>query len=589
VSARPLKLLIGFILCACLSGHAQVRYVVSLADPERHLVHVRVNIPPGRPSHELQLPVWNALYQVRDFVQNMNWIRAWDANGHVLPLAQINKSRWAISQAGDGARIEYEMFADTPGPYGAELNPHHVFFNLAEILLYADDQRNSPVQVKFERVPADWKIATPLDFDESWYRTSNYDRLVDSPVEIGRFAEKDFSGTCGTYRVTLDGENAASLLDSLVPTIKRIVDETSKWMNDCPFQKYLFIYHVSDSFDGGMEHAFGTAITLPAVAFEKDVDRFIAITAHEFFHLWNVKRIRPQSLEPVDYTKEDYTPALWFSEGVDTTAAECIELRAGLLDERRFLDRLGQQITEFENRPAHLTQSVEQSSLNAWLEKYPRYGVPERSISYYNKGDLLGVLLDLAMRNGSNDRASLRELFRWMNERYAKQGKFFADSAAVREAAELLSHADLRDFFEKYVSGVEEIPWNSFFAPVGLKVVSLQATFADPGFEAVQSFDRPPIVTQLQSGSEAERAGLKTQDEIMQINGQPAGRNFEKQMAELAPGEVLNLVVRREGAERRFQWKLGSREQTIYQITDLPEVTAEQKARRRAWLFDNPK
>src|SRR5262249_25391136 len=162
-----------------------------------------------------------------------------------------------------------------------------------------------------------------------------------------------------------------------------------------------------------------------------------------------------------------------------------IELRAALLDQRHFLDILGQQITELENRPAHRTQSAEQSSLDAWLEKYPRYNLPERSISYYNKGDLLGVLLDLAMRSASNDRASLRELFRSMNGRYAKQGKFFADSEAVRDMAEALSHAGLRDLFDNYVSGVEEIPWDNFFTPVGLKATHLQAVFADPGFEAV--------------------------------------------------------------------------------------------------------
>jgi len=531
--------------------------------------------------------VWNALYQVRDFVQYVNWIRAEDASGQPMQLTALNKSRWWIGGTEKGARIEYEMFGDSPGPYGAQLNSHHAFFNLAEILLYADDQRNGAVEVEFQQIPANWKIATPLSSNGVDYRATNYDQLVDSPVEIGTFSEADFNGTCGRYRVTLDSENADSILKKIVPRIERIVAGASKWMNDCPFQEYLFIYHVSDSSDGGMEHAFGTAINLPAADFEKDLDRFTAITAHEFFHLWNVKRIRPQSLEPVDYTKENYTPALWFSEGVDTTAAECILLRARLLDERHFLDQLGQEITELENRPAHLTQSAEQSSLDAWLEKYPRYGLPMRSISYYNKGKLLGVLLDLAMRDASHDQASLRELFRSMDEQYAKQGKFFADSGAVRESAEALSHADLREFFRKYVSGVEEIPWDKFFAPLGLRVNRVQAVFADAGFEAVQKFDQAPVVAEVQPRSEAERAGLKSQDQILQINGQRTGRDFEKQMGNLAPGETLTLLVMREGAQHKLQWKLGSREQTIFQVADLPQVTAQQKARRAAWLFDS--
>src|SRR5439155_20842656 len=137
----------------------------------------------------------------------------------------------------------------------------------------------------------------------------------------------------------------------------------------------------------------------------------------------------------ISYTKEEYTTAPWFSEGVDSTVSEYIRLHASLVDERHYLEHLGQAITEFEDRPAHLTQSAEESSADAWLEKYPNYRRPQRSISYYNKGELIGVLLDLAMRDASQGHTSLRELFRWMNEHYAKQGKFFADDG-VREAAE---------------------------------------------------------------------------------------------------------------------------------------------------------
>ena len=159
----------------------------------------------------------------------------------------------------------------------------------------------------------------------------------------------------------------------------------------------------------------------------------------------------------------------------------------------------------------------------------------------------------------------------------------------MREAAESLSHANLGDFFQKYVSGVDKISWDKFLFPVGLRALTVEATFADPGFEAVQSFDQPPIVVSVQAGREAERAGLKSQDQVLKVNGQRTGRNYERQIAELGPGEMLSLVVRREGAERNLQWRLGKREQTVYQITDLPQVTSEQKARRKAWLFDNPK
>ncbi len=373
-------LLLHLLLCGFSFAQPAVRYTVSLENPDRHLVRITLELPPGRDTHELQLPVWNALYQVRDFSQYINWIRAEDPSGKAIPLTELNKSRWKIEGSQTGARVEYEIFADNPGPYGAQVNSHHAFFNLAEVLLYADDERSERVQVQFSKVPTQWKVATTLEPAAGTYLAKDYDQLVDSPIEIGTFTEADFNGDCGIYRVTVDANDAAAILNKIIPPIQRMVGAATKWMNDCPFQNYLFIYHTSDSSGGGMEHAYGTAITLPAKNFTDNLDAFTGITAHEFLHLWNVKRIRPQSLEPVDYTKENYTTALWFSEGVDTTAADYIRLRAGLLDERHYLDRLSQEITELQNRPAHLRQSAEQSSLNAWLEKYPYYGLPERSI-----------------------------------------------------------------------------------------------------------------------------------------------------------------------------------------------------------------
>ena len=338
-----------------------------------------------------------------------------------------------------------------------------------------------------------------------------------------------------------------------------------------------------------MEHAYSTAITLPEKDFDPISDKLLSISAHEFFHLWDVKRIRPQSLEPVDYSKANYTPALWFSEGVDSTVAEYLCLRAHLFDEPHYLLHLSEEITELENRPAHLTQTVEQSSLDAWLEKYPYYGLPERSISYYNKGELLGVMLDLALRNQTNDRVSLRDLFVWMNEHYANAGRFFRDSEAVREAAEQVGRADFEEFFKEYVSGTTEIPWENFFVRVGLQVVRTQIVLADAGFKAVQKFDQPPVVVEVEAGGEAERAGLKAGDTIIRVDGQRVGREFETAIADVGPGKVLYLSVARDGAEHELRWKLASRTQNVFQLRDVRGVSPEQRERRAAWLFDQDK
>jgi predicted metalloprotease with PDZ domain len=501
-------------------------------------------------------------------------------------VRELQTSRWQIQGAENGAVVDYQIYANSPGPFGAQLNPHHAFCNLAEILMYPVDARSFPVRIRFSRVLGSWRIATPLQpLPEGDYGAENYDRLVDSPVEIGDFRESDFDEAGGHFRVIVDADPADYDGDKIVSALRRIVTAAISWMNDRPFDTYMFFYHFPRGpAGGGMEHAYSTAIDINADVLKRDPDALASVTAHEFFHLWNVKRIRPQSLEPVDYTKANFTRALWFSEGVTSAAESTILLRAGLLDEKRYLSLISDAITELERRPAHLTQSAEESSLNAWLEGHAYYRRPERSISYYNKGELLGVALDLSLRQASHGQASLRELMHWMNANYAKQGRFFDDSAGVREAAETVSHADLGWFFTKYVTGTEEIPWNDFFRSVGLRVEQVTTTVADAGFTASRGFEGPMLVNAVTPGSEAEHAGLEAGDTILELQGRPAGQESGGQLARLNPGDTLKLKVRGRSGERELKWKVGGRQEISYELKDLDQVGADQRACRAAWL-----
>jgi len=563
-----------------------VYYTISLANPGSHLVHVTINLGPGAAERELQLPVWNALYQVRDFAQYVNWVKAKNTAGQGLPVQLMDKSRWRVSGMKGGGEISYEIFADDSGPYGAQLNAQHAFFNLAEILMYPVDQRSSPVQVTFADLPANWKVATMLaSAGMGDFTADNYDQLVDSPVEVGGFEESDFDEGGVRYRVVVDAERADYDMQKITGLVRRIVSAAMSWMNDSPLQAYMFIYHFPRTpSGGGMEHAYGTVIDVNARTLADEPLSFEGVTAHEFFHLWNVKRIRPQSLEPVDYTRENYTSALWFSEGFTSAAEDVILLRAGLLTEKQYLSRLGAQIGELERRPAHTTQSAEQSSMDAWLEKYPAYQLPDRSISYYNKGQLLGVTLDLAMRDATHDSASLRELFQWMNQNYARKGRFFEDSAGVEQAAETVSKSRFDWFFQKYVVGTDEIPWDDFFSGVGLRVVGEASHVSDAGFSAIRNFDEPPQVTQVTPGGKADRAGLLAGDAILEIEGRAAGPDFEDRLAQMRPGDTLHLRVRNSRGEHEVHWKLDSREELRYELRDVDRVTPDQRARRAVWL-----
>jgi predicted metalloprotease with PDZ domain len=546
---------------------------------------VKILLSPGASERDVQLPVWNALYQVRDFSQYVNWVKAKTVSGQPIAVRKLDKTTWHLSGTVSGAEIEYEIVADQSGPFGAQLNSQHAFFNLAEILMYPVDGRTLPAEISFTDLPTGWRIATALSQSGEGFSAQDYDRLVDSPVELGVFQESDFDQGSGHYRVVVDADPSDYEMPRIVATLRSLVSSATAWMDDQPFQTFLFIYHFPRvPAGGGMEHAYSTAIDISAHRLAENPLALGDLTAHEFFHLWNVKRIRPQALEPVDYTKENYTRALWFSEGATTTAGNIIRARAGLLDDARNLKGMADEIAELQRRPARLTQSAEESSLDAWLEKYDSYRLPNRSISYYNKGYLLGVLLDLQVREDSQGAASIREVFHWMNQNYARQGLFFPDSEGVRRAAEAVSHSDLGWFFQKYVAGTDEIPWDDFFRSVGLHLVQRVISVADPGFVATQNFDAPPLVSAVSPGSTAERAGLSVGDTILEINGQRLNDSIARHLAALLPGETLHLRVRNSAGERELQWTLDTRQEIDLQLTDLDRVTPAQKARRAAWL-----
>ena len=568
-----------------ITSAAKVVYTISLESAERHLVNVQIILPPGPAERDLQLPVWNALYQIRDFAQFVNWIHAKDQSGNLLKIRAEDDGRWHLQDAAGGGTVEYQIFADSVGPFGAQFNSHHAFFNLAQILMYPVEARDTLFSVRFNRVPYDWRIATPLQLKNGAYLAENYDRLVDSPVEMGTFRESDFEEAGGHYRVIIDADPSDYDSEKVSSNLHKIVASATSWMNDRPFDTYTFFFHFPHGpAGGGMEHAYSTAIELNAETLRRSLYSLNAVTAHEFFHLWNVKRIRPRSLEPIDYTKENFTRALWFSEGVTSTAEDFIQLRAGLIDERQFLAHLGEQVSELENRPAHRTQSAEESSLAAWLEGFDYYRRPERSISYYNKGELLGHMLDLAIRDASHGQASIRELFQWMNANYAKKGIFFEDSKGVRDAAESVSHADLGWFFTRYVAGTDEIPWDDFFRYVGLRVDQFTVTLPDPGFVASRNFDGPMSVVDITGGGEAERAGLQLGDIITEVQGKPVSEESNQRLSRLSPGDTVSVRVRSFGHERELTWRVGGHEQMSYQMKDLDHVTPEQRAHRVAWL-----
>ncbi len=531
----------------------------------------------------LQMPVWNALYQIRDFSSHMMQVAAKDEVGSALPIVKLDKQTWQVT--GNGTlTISYPIYWDEPGPFASQLNPDHAFLNLAMVLLYVPDRRGEDTRLQFDHMPENWRVAVEMEAARmasgrgtASYAAPSYDALVDSPVELGTFEEFRIDAGGRPVRIVVHGDSGDR--SQLSDALKRIVDYQVSLMGGAPFREFLFLFHVGTNFGGGgMEHANSTAISADVPG------QLPSYSAHELFHSWNVKRIRPQSLEPVDFTKEMGTKSLWFAEGVTNTYGAYTLVRTGLWSTQQFYGNLAAQIRDLESRPAHRWQSAEQSSLDAWLEKYPMYARPEESISYYNKGQLLGVTLDILIRDMTDNRVSLDDVMRALNEEFAFHGRFYNESEDLRAVSEDVirrevpaAKADLKDFFSRYVSGTDEIPFDDFLGRAGLLLKDTGQRRAAFGFTIRREGNGPPWVGGLESGSAAQQAGLQDGDSLTLLNSDPVPRSPERWLRDHQAGERVTLKVRRSNEEKEFSFVLGRQSEAVFQVIEAPESTEKQR------------
>ncbi len=577
------------ILLLCLSSaytpaFAEVRYEIDVRRASVHSLAVTVEAECPRAECDFQMPVWNALYRIRDFSQYVSHFEAHRASGAALPVRLVNPSLWRVTAPpGERVKLRYQYLADAPGPFGSSATGQHVFLNPAQLLVYPVGQLAEPVSLAFHNVPSKWRLAIELPEQQGVFRARNYNELADAPVEIGAFTERQVQVAGKRLRIVVDADPEDYDIEVVQDLVRRIGNAAVTLMQDVPFESYTFFYHFRAGGGGGMEHANSTAIDARAPC-HGDCN-VASVTAHEFFHLWNVRRIRPQSLEPVDYTRENLTPSLWFSEGVTSTYGSYLLLQSGLDSVDTFLEHLQDQITQYERLPARLTQSAEESSLSAWLERYPSYLRPERSVSYYLKGELIGYLLDLVIRHESGNLRSLDDVMRRLNTEYAKRGKPFEETAALERLASEAAGHSLKDFFDRLVRRPEPVDWDHFLGYAGYRLKTVVTSLPTL---AVRTGRAPEygIVVDVDPDGPGERAGLETGDRIATVNGKALRDSLEDalQDARLQPGASVTLQVERRGRRRTVTATPDFVRQSAYQIEEKPHASNLERRLRQSWL-----
>lgn len=574
---RPFAGILFLLSLSAASSPAEISYSVSLEHPERHLFHVTMTIPDVQGGVTVQMAAWNALYQIRDFSARVQQVEAF-AGTEKAAVEKLDKQTWRVK--GNGTiTVRYATYWDELGPFASQLSNEHAFINPAMILLYVPTRRAEDVRLYLTNAPKSWKAESSAGVMVEEKETkpsfaiaaSGFDALADAPIEAGKFEEFPLAGFKPEILVVVHGDNWHK--KQIEEDLKRICRYELKLMEGAPFERYTFILHIGKGAGGGgMEHSNSTAIGVYA-------DEYLpGVAAHEFFHLWNVKRIRPASLEPVDYTKEQYTRALWFAEGVTSTYGSFTLVRSGIWTKDRFYEDLGQQISELEGLPANRWQSAEQSSFDAWLEKYPLYNRPENSVSYYTKGQVLGDLLDILIRDRTDNSKSLDDVLRAMNAGFAKQGKTYRDSLDVRLAAEKVAGGSFEDFFQKYVAGTEPFPYQQMLPLAGLEMRKSEQRRATLGFTTNRDSNGLLVVGEVDSESNAAHAGLLAGDAIIGWNDGEVPRRPQRWVLEQKPGDLLKLRIRREDKELMIEFRLGDLIETRYHVAE--DSGASERARR---------
>ena len=605
-------LLLLLPILAAAQAPVDISFTVAMSKPHTHLFDIDVAIKRtanGPQDEQLVMPVWTpGSYLVREFERHVQDFAAADAAGQPLKWEKTNKNTWRINT--NGARewhATYRVYANELSVRTSELNSEHAFWNNANLLMYPEGFLKSPSTVRV-LAPDVWKVATGLPAvagQKNTFRAENFDVLYDSPFEVSNFKTLVFNVKGVAHRIVIDGAGNYDP-ERMRRDVQKIVETEVELMGgEIPYRDYTFILHLRQNAGGGLEHLNSTALGYPRFGFkirsgdratsaapnttdtpERDYRGFLGLVSHEFFHLWNVKRIRPDALGPFDYTQENYTKVLWVAEGITDYYADLVLRRAGLISESEYLSAQARAMQNLQNTPGRLVQSAEESSFDAWVKYYRQ---DENSInsqvSYYDKGALLGLLLDLEIRKRSAGAKSLDDVMRYLYAEFFKKDRNYGP-ADFQKAVELMAGGSLEEFFSKYVRGVQELDYNAALDAAGLKLETTAAADAKVYFGADVAEDEGKlIVRRVYAGSPAYEQGLNAGDQIVAMDNMRATKEFfNARMAEKKPGDLVNLTIFRFDDLSSLLIKLSDKREMTYRILPVTTPTPVQKQIYANWL-----
>lgn len=589
-----------FLFMSSIAFSAEYQYSLSWLTPNTHTYIIEARAQSQTDSYTVfMVPAWRpGRYIMQDYSGAISHFEAWDASGNKLKWQKVTKDSWKVMHnKGGEIRIRYRYFANNRDAGSSYYGLGEAYFNPINLFMHVQGRYDDPVKLEVPELPEDWKIATALKQNGSRksYKAASYHEFVDSPTV---FAEEmktlDFSDENCAFKLHFQGEfsGGSETEKVILEDVKKIVQEQAVLFGGYPFEEYHFIYRLLPyRMRHAVEHSNSASFALPssvAQSPEAAKSGLMGITSHEFWHAWNVKRIRPAALWPYDYSEQQYTNLHWFTEGVTDYYTQLTLVRAGIIDEDEFLNRMSNTIRSLEGNYASQVVSPSNSSFNSWLSSSP-YAHPDHRISYYTLGSRLGFMIDLEVRKRSKGSVGLDQVFQYLFKNYYQKDKGVPENG-VQEALEKLTGESWEQFFADHVHGTASIDYESLLAPMGLELeLGINETSGKRalGITAAERISQGHLISRVVPGSDIYNAGVGADDLLLEVDGKKAGEvDLDEWANELKPGDEVRLSVLlglKELKQIEFTYTGDSRAKT-YSIQSKKKVKGKESEMREDWL-----
>lgn len=533
----------------------KIKYTISFSNPSNHYVQVSIKANVlNTNSLFFKMPVWTpGSYLVREYAQNIENTNVQDEKGNNLKYKKTNKNTWEVNcQECDEVIFTYDIYAFDLSVRTSFVDETQAYLNGASTFMYIEGREKEESTLNVN-LPNEWtKISTSLqEIEKNIFTVPNFDILVDSPLQIGNHKEISYQQDGTLHRLAIYGTSDFDE-DKFLEDVQKITKSATELIGENPCDEYLFIIHFTEKSSGGLEHLNSCTIQCNPEDFTTNYMRFLRLIAHEYFHLWNVKRIKPKTFENFDYNQENYTTLLWIAEGFTTYFELVILLKAGLMSQKIFWENIQERVELIENYQGKNVQSLADASFDAWIKAYrANENYRNSQISYYTKGSLIAMLLDVIILNNTQGEKRLIDVMKYLYEELYKKNQGYTEND-ITEVLSKIGKEDFSSFLNKYVYSTEEVDYKNYLKNIGLHFSFILANPNKPSLEV--SFKNNQIQTVQKYGT-AYEAGLNVGDKIITISGYEV-RNIENFIAKQKVGDFINITFLRKGVLMSKEVKL---------------------------------